>query len=220
MQAGRIERNDISSLPPIPEGWYFVASRQSILKARLIQKTWMGEEIVTWCGCKPGRSGNGRRRLSRELLRLQTVQPHPGAQGECVRSNRRHTRRRTGLLVRRNPHARRGGWPRLLALRGRSRDRYLLLGHGGAGRRAHGEVPGKRVGTPLPARAGRAPASRRPPPEVWRRRLAEFIAAGVDRICLQAECPWEEFEDQLDLIRTEILERRDEIHSMAESLGA
>ena len=59
-----------------------------------------------------------------------------------------------------------------------------------------------------------------PPPEVCRRRLAEFIAAGVDRICLQAECPWEEFEDQLDLIRTEILERRDEIHSMAESLGA
>ena len=58
------------------------------------------------------------------------------------------------------------------------------------------------------------------PPEVCRRRLAEFIAAGVDRICLQAECPWEEFEDQLDLIRTEILERRDEIHSMAESIGA
>ena len=34
---------------PFPEGWYFVASRRSIRKARLIQKTWMGEEIVAWC---------------------------------------------------------------------------------------------------------------------------------------------------------------------------
>ena len=34
---------------PFPEGWYFVASRQALLKARLIQKTWMGENIVAWC---------------------------------------------------------------------------------------------------------------------------------------------------------------------------
>ena len=34
---------------PFPEGWYFVASRQAVLKAKLIQKTWMGENIVVWC---------------------------------------------------------------------------------------------------------------------------------------------------------------------------
>ena len=39
-----------SGLPsPFPEGWYFVASRQAVLKAKLIQKTWMGENIVVWC---------------------------------------------------------------------------------------------------------------------------------------------------------------------------
>ncbi len=39
----------IAPLPsPFPEGWYFVASRQAIQKAGLIQKTWMGENIVTW----------------------------------------------------------------------------------------------------------------------------------------------------------------------------
>ena len=37
------------ALSPFPEGWYFVASRQDVLKARLIQKTWMGETIVVWC---------------------------------------------------------------------------------------------------------------------------------------------------------------------------
>ena len=38
-----------SSLPsPFPEGWYFVASRQSLRKTKLIRKTWMGEEIVAW----------------------------------------------------------------------------------------------------------------------------------------------------------------------------
>ncbi|WP_419848705.1 Rieske 2Fe-2S domain-containing protein [Candidatus Poriferisocius sp.] len=37
-----------SLLPPFPEGWYFVTSRQSLEKARLIKKTWMGEEIVVW----------------------------------------------------------------------------------------------------------------------------------------------------------------------------
>ncbi len=39
----------MSVLNPFPEGWYFVASRKSILKAKLIQRTWMGEEIVAWC---------------------------------------------------------------------------------------------------------------------------------------------------------------------------
>ena len=34
---------------PFPEGWYFIASRQALLKAKLIRKTWMGEDIVAWC---------------------------------------------------------------------------------------------------------------------------------------------------------------------------
>ena len=46
--------DDGSRLFPFPEGWYFVAGRRSIRKAGLIQKTWMGEEIVVWC------DGDGR----------------------------------------------------------------------------------------------------------------------------------------------------------------
>ena len=34
---------------PFPEGWYYVESRREVLKAKLIQKTWMGENIVVWC---------------------------------------------------------------------------------------------------------------------------------------------------------------------------
>ena len=34
---------------PLPEGWYLVASRQDVLKAKLIQRTWMGESVVVWC---------------------------------------------------------------------------------------------------------------------------------------------------------------------------
>ena len=49
MQARRIERSNIASLPPFPEGWYFVATRQSILKKKLLQTTWLGENIVVWC---------------------------------------------------------------------------------------------------------------------------------------------------------------------------
>ncbi len=54
MQLSRIKRKSIPSLPPFPEGWYFVATRQTILKAKLIQKRWLGEEIVVWC------NGEGR----------------------------------------------------------------------------------------------------------------------------------------------------------------
>ena len=36
-------------LSPFPEGWYLVASRRDVTKARLIRKTWMGESIVVWC---------------------------------------------------------------------------------------------------------------------------------------------------------------------------
>ena len=34
------------TLVPFPEGWYFVASREAVLKARLIQKTWVGENVI------------------------------------------------------------------------------------------------------------------------------------------------------------------------------
>ena len=38
-----------TSLPsPFPEGWYFVTSRPAMLKARIIRKTWMGEDIIVW----------------------------------------------------------------------------------------------------------------------------------------------------------------------------
>ena len=36
-------------LPPFPEGWYLVTTRMSLLREKLIEKTWMGEEIVAWC---------------------------------------------------------------------------------------------------------------------------------------------------------------------------
>ena len=35
-------------LPPFPEGWYFVATRKTLEKATLLQRTWMGENIVAW----------------------------------------------------------------------------------------------------------------------------------------------------------------------------
>ena len=34
---------------PFPEGWYFVADRRSIMKQTLIQKRWLGQDIVVWC---------------------------------------------------------------------------------------------------------------------------------------------------------------------------
>ena len=34
---------------PFPEGWYFVASRRQLTKDKLIQKTWMGVDIIAWC---------------------------------------------------------------------------------------------------------------------------------------------------------------------------
>lgn len=33
---------------PFPEGWYYVARRQDVQKAKLVEKTWMGETIVVW----------------------------------------------------------------------------------------------------------------------------------------------------------------------------
>ena len=54
-------------LHPFPEGWYFVASRKAVLKAKLIHKTWMGQKIVVWC------DGEGR------ICVAGAVCPHLGA---------------------------------------------------------------------------------------------------------------------------------------------
>ena len=42
----RHAEGDNHALSPFPEGWYLVASRKALLKEKLIQKAWMGEEIV------------------------------------------------------------------------------------------------------------------------------------------------------------------------------
>ena len=49
MPAKRTNSKKIPLLSPFPEGWYFVASRKSILREKLIQKTWLGAQIVAWC---------------------------------------------------------------------------------------------------------------------------------------------------------------------------
>ncbi len=45
----QLERYRARSLFPFPEGWYVVATRQTIANAKLLQLTWMGEDIVAWC---------------------------------------------------------------------------------------------------------------------------------------------------------------------------
>lgn len=35
-------------LPAFPEGWYLVTTRKTLLREKLIEKIWMGEEIVAW----------------------------------------------------------------------------------------------------------------------------------------------------------------------------
>ena len=42
-----------AKLPPFPEGWYFLGDRKTIQARKLIERTWMGEQIVIWC------DGNG-----------------------------------------------------------------------------------------------------------------------------------------------------------------
>ncbi len=68
MPSGPVEqKSEPNQLHPYPEGWYFVASRRSILKEKLIQKTWMGEKIVAWC------DGAGK------ICVAEAVCPHLGA---------------------------------------------------------------------------------------------------------------------------------------------
>lgn len=49
MRATPFESTEGSALPPFPEGWYFVASREDLRGKKIIHKTWLGEEIVLWC---------------------------------------------------------------------------------------------------------------------------------------------------------------------------
>ena len=49
MSTNRPRLTYAQSLHPFPEGWYFVASREAVQKKGLIQKTWMGEDIIVWC---------------------------------------------------------------------------------------------------------------------------------------------------------------------------
>ena len=67
MSNGRPELANAPLPSPFPEGWYFVASRASIEKAKLIKKTWMGEDIVVWS------DGNGR------ICVAEAYCPHLGA---------------------------------------------------------------------------------------------------------------------------------------------
>lgn len=45
----RADRPAVDGLPPFPEGWYLVTTRETLLREKLIEKTWMGEDIVAWC---------------------------------------------------------------------------------------------------------------------------------------------------------------------------
>ena len=68
-------------LPPFPEGWYFVASREALARAKLIERTWMGRRIVAW------RDDRGRVSVA------ESVCPHLGsalgpAAGGRVRNGR------------------------------------------------------------------------------------------------------------------------------------
>ncbi len=48
--ATQLKQPENAPLPsPFPEGWYFIATREAIQRQKLIQKTWMGENIVAFC---------------------------------------------------------------------------------------------------------------------------------------------------------------------------
>ena len=81
MPVGRTETANGALPSPFPEGWYFLASRKSLEKEKLIRKTWMGEEIVVWCDQR----GN--------VCVAEAYCPHLGsdlgpAAGGCVRDGR------------------------------------------------------------------------------------------------------------------------------------
>ena len=100
-------------LDPFPEGWYFVASRESILREKLIEKTWMGEKIVAWCdgsggvcvaeavcphlGADLGPAGGGRVRNSRLVCPFHGFEF--AVSGQCVATPFSPAPRSTSLRV-------------------------------------------------------------------------------------------------------------------------
>ncbi len=47
------DSRDAPAVPSVlPEGWYFVAPRRLIERKGLIEKTWLGQEIVAWLGAQ------------------------------------------------------------------------------------------------------------------------------------------------------------------------
>ena len=81
MVIGRKAFTYAESPSPFPEGWYFVSTREAVLKAKLIQKTWMGENVIVW-------SDENER-----ICVAEAVCPHLGADlgpkaGGCVRDGR------------------------------------------------------------------------------------------------------------------------------------
>ena len=48
MPVQRMEPTNAPLPSAFPEGWYFVAGRKDLEKARIVRKTWMGTEIVAW----------------------------------------------------------------------------------------------------------------------------------------------------------------------------
>ena len=88
---------------PFPEGWYFVASRQQLQKTKLIQKNWMGENIVAWCdqngrvcrrGLLPAPRSVSRPRRRRVDIRWPTCLPIPWLRVRYHRAVRCNTLRR------------------------------------------------------------------------------------------------------------------------------
>ena len=67
MQSDSTPRGGKPALYPYPAGWYFVATRESILKDKLVAKSWLGVKIVAWC--------DGDRRI----CVAEAVCPHMGA---------------------------------------------------------------------------------------------------------------------------------------------
>ncbi len=49
MPTGIDANANVRSLPPFPEGWYFVGTREAVRKEQLVHQAWMGMNIVVWC---------------------------------------------------------------------------------------------------------------------------------------------------------------------------
>ncbi|WP_420625296.1 Rieske 2Fe-2S domain-containing protein [Candidatus Poriferisodalis sp.] len=78
MSTGARELANTSSLPPFPEGWYFLATRQAVEKSKLLEQTWMGQNIIIWC------DASGRISVARSVCPHLGSQLGPAAGGRVV----------------------------------------------------------------------------------------------------------------------------------------